>query len=97
MAKAMICGVEGPCVFWGEGRVENRVRMDDTKTRKSGGKTLCGCRTAPLKPRPGLNGPPVLEKSAGSLDIGTCLFLGCVACFFPALDSQGCERFVYVP
>src|ERR1700722_8512157 len=29
--------------------------------RKRGGKTLSGCRTAPLKPKLGLNGPPVLR------------------------------------
>jgi hypothetical protein len=31
------------------------------KTRKSGGKTLSSSATAPLKPKPGLNGPPVLH------------------------------------
>src|SRR5438876_9633041 len=33
--------------------------MDGTKTRTSGGKTLSSRRTAPLKPKPGLSGPPV--------------------------------------
>src|SRR6266849_284111 len=37
----------------------DRVGMDDTKTRKSGRKTLSSSRTAPLKPKPGLSGPPV--------------------------------------
>ena len=32
--------------------------MDSTKTRTSGGKALSSDRTAPLKPKPGLNGPP---------------------------------------
>src|SRR5437899_311483 len=30
--------------------------MDSTETRTSGGKTLSSGRTAPLKPKPGLNG-----------------------------------------
>src|ERR1700746_598322 len=33
--------------------------MDATKPRTSRGKTLCSRRTAPLKPKPGLNGPPI--------------------------------------
>src|SRR5271154_1520962 len=33
--------------------------MDGTKTRTSGGNTLSSCRTAPLKPKSGLSGPPV--------------------------------------
>src|SRR5438876_4896538 len=33
--------------------------MDGTKTRASGGKTLSSRRTGPLKPKPGLSGPPV--------------------------------------
>src|SRR5208282_1797708 len=33
--------------------------MDGTKTRTSGGKTLSSGGTAPLKPKPGLSGPPV--------------------------------------
>ncbi len=33
--------------------------MDGTKTRTSGGKTLFSSRTAPLKPKAGLSGPPV--------------------------------------
>ncbi len=36
-----------------------RVGVDGTKTRTSGGNTLSSRRTAPLKPKPGLNGPPV--------------------------------------
>jgi hypothetical protein len=36
--------------------------MDSTKTRTSGGKTLSSDRTAPLKPKPGLNGPPTWEE-----------------------------------
>src|SRR5437667_4541447 len=32
--------------------------MDRTKTRTSSWETLSSCRTAPLKPKPGLNGPP---------------------------------------
>jgi hypothetical protein len=40
-------------------RPGDRLGMDDTKTQKSAGKTPSGCRTAPLKPTPGLNGPPV--------------------------------------
>jgi hypothetical protein len=36
----------------------DRVRMDGTKTRTSGGKTSSSARTAPLKPKPGLSGPP---------------------------------------
>ena len=32
--------------------------MDGTKTRTSGEKTLSSDRTAPLKPKPGLSGPP---------------------------------------
>ena len=32
---------------------------DGAKTRKSGGRTLSSRRTAPLKPKPGLSGPPV--------------------------------------
>jgi len=41
------------------GRVEIESEMSGTKTRKSGRKTLSSCRTAPLKPKPYLNGPPV--------------------------------------
>src|SRR6266516_930343 len=33
--------------------------MDGAKARTSGGKTLSSRRTAPLKPKPGLSGPPV--------------------------------------
>jgi hypothetical protein len=40
---------------------EDRFAIDDTKTRKSGGKALSS-GTAPLKPRPVLNGPPVLSR-----------------------------------
>ncbi len=43
--------------------------MDGAKTRTSGGKTLSSCRTAPLKPKPGLSGPPVLVlKEKGEID-----------------------------
>ena len=34
--------------------------MDGTKTRTRGGNTLSSGGTAPLKPKPGLSGPPVL-------------------------------------
>jgi hypothetical protein len=37
----------------------DRVGIDDTKTRKSGRKTLPTVELPPLKPKPGLNGPPV--------------------------------------
>src|SRR5580704_3390760 len=37
--------------------------MDGTKTRTSGGKTLSSGKTAPLKPTPGLSGPP--DESSG--------------------------------
>jgi hypothetical protein len=40
----------------------DRVGMDGTKTRTIGGKTLPRGGTAPLKPKPGLSGPPVLPK-----------------------------------
>jgi hypothetical protein len=42
--------------------------MDGTKTRTSGGKTLSSDRTAPLKPKPGLSGPPA--RHLGQLHIG---------------------------
>jgi hypothetical protein len=59
--KAMICGVEGPAVFWGEGRVEIESEWTKRKRRTIGASTLSGCRTPPLKPKPGLNGPPVQQ------------------------------------
>jgi hypothetical protein len=34
------------------------VRVDGKKARASGKDTLFSCRTAPLKPKEGLNGPP---------------------------------------
>ncbi len=40
----------------GTGR--DRIRVDSPKTRASGGRTLRSGRTAPLKPKAGLNGPP---------------------------------------
>jgi hypothetical protein len=39
--------------------VEDRVGIDDTKTLKSGRKTLSSSELPPLKPEPGLSGPPV--------------------------------------
>jgi hypothetical protein len=52
-----------------ERRVEI-VGMDSTKTRTSGGNTLSSLPTAPHKPKPGLNRPPVQ-----SIDVGTILAL----------------------
>ena len=49
----------GTCCFLERGTGRDRVGMDGTKTRTSGGKTLSSCRTAPLKPKPGLSGPPI--------------------------------------
>src|SRR5450631_108707 len=46
----------------------DRVGMDGTKTRTSGGKILSSYGTAPLKPKNGLNGPPpspALSKNVG--------------------------------
>src|SRR6266851_2828041 len=37
----------------------DQVGIDETKTRKRGGKTLSSGRTAPLKPKSGLSGPPI--------------------------------------
>jgi len=36
--------------------------MDSTKTRARGGQALPGDFAAPLKPKPGLSGPPVEEQ-----------------------------------
>ena len=44
------------------GTCRDRIRMDGTKTRTSGGKTLSSGRTAPLKPKSGLSGPPVSDS-----------------------------------
>ena len=41
----------------------DRVGIDDTKTRKSGRKTLSGSELPPTKPKPGLNGPPAGESA----------------------------------
>src|ERR1700686_838841 len=40
--------------------------MDGTKTRTSGGNTLSSRRTAPLKPKPGLSGPPANNDYFGA-------------------------------
>src|SRR5690349_3899310 len=42
--------------------------MDSTKTRPSGGETLPSSRTAPLKPKAGLNGAPVLAMTCFGRD-----------------------------
>ena len=34
------------------------MRMGGAQTRTSRRQTVCSCRTAPLKPKPGLSGPP---------------------------------------
>jgi hypothetical protein len=52
----------------GRGKGGNRVGIDDTKTRESGRKTLSSCRTAPLKAKSGLSGPPVGVPYQGSRD-----------------------------
>src|SRR5713101_3253502 len=43
--------------------------MDGTKTRTSGGNTLPSRRTAPLKPKSGLSGPPANETLCISCDL----------------------------
>ena len=51
--------------------------MDGTKTRTSGGEILSSCRTAPLKPKSGLNGALVVTyaaRQAGSQDAYCALF-----------------------
>src|ERR1700674_3396498 len=44
--------------------------MDGTKTRTSGGNTLPSRRTAPLKPKSGLSGPPASEPPSVLGQIG---------------------------
>ena len=43
--------------------------MDSAKTRESSGNTLSSRRTAPLKPKPGLSGPPVRFCLSGDVQI----------------------------
>ena len=43
------------------GTSRDRIRVDGAKTRTSEGKTLSSRRTAPLKSKAGLSGPPVLH------------------------------------
>src|SRR5207244_3996754 len=62
----------------------DRVGMDRAKTRTSRGHTLSSCRIAPLKPKPGLNGPPVLKTRLQALSIVECLFVA-------ATNSQSLE------
>jgi hypothetical protein len=70
--KAMICGVEGPCVAtstgceerWGSSRSGRRENANER------GDTLSSCRTAPLKPKPGLNGPRPEDSSRIRKDSG---------------------------
>ena len=53
-------GVEqfSPLRNWLRGANRDRVGMDGPRTRTSRGKTLSSSATAPLKPNPGLSGPP---------------------------------------
>src|SRR5208282_2179040 len=50
--------------------------MDGTKTRTSGGKTLSSGGTAPLKPKPGLSGPPVRPPKIKCATVAAELALG---------------------
>ena len=60
-----------PSCDWLRGADRNRVRMDRAKTRTSCWKPLCSRRTAPLKPKAGLNGPPGNSTKTRSTETNT--------------------------
>ncbi len=56
--------MEGPAVTSrGDERPRRSRRLRDTKARTSGREIFFGDRTAPLKPKDGLNGPPGREDA----------------------------------
>jgi toxin HigB-1 len=73
-------------VFFGRATGGDRVRMDGAKTRARGGETLSICRTAPLKPKPGLCGPTRRSLTA----------VICIVTLYAVIRSfrhRGVERF----